>query len=127
MSATTILCWLNASKTEGNNTLRLVPQVPTSFLPDGKCVFINMKDKQVKQLIADAIRKTYETHSYSFMLDLSKVTMRTSGFSVEMDSATLKAGVTKTEKTVKTEMTDDDRELLAVFGVSSDDDITEDF
>lgn len=126
MSATTILCWLNASKTEGNNTLRLVPQAPTPFLPDGKCVFLNLSNKQVQKTVAESIRQSFGKVSYTFMLDFTKVTMRTSGFSITMDSSAFKAGVTKSEVAEQT-LTADDEAVLDIFGASSDDDTDECF
>lgn len=128
MSATTIQCWLNAGKAEGNTTLRLVPMEANPFIGTDKTVWVNLANKEVQKSIAEAIRQTFGTTSYSFTLDLAKVVAKGERLSINLDSAAFKAAVAKVAKAPKAELTEDDAALLAEFASTpTDEDSTEEF
>lgn len=110
---TAIPCWLNASPKAENATLWLKPISGDS--PVTESIFVNLPSKASALRLADRIRATYGTHSYSMLLDLGSVrrNAKSGSLSISVDFATLKAAITVSEKQAQPEATPEEDDFFA--------------
>lgn len=110
---TAIPCWLNASPKADNATLWLKPISGDS--PITESIFVNLPSKSAALRLADRIRATFGTHSYSMLLELGSVrrNAKSGSLSISVDFATLKATLVVNEKQAQPEATPEEDDFFA--------------